>query len=76
MGQREHVLHRLQAGQGFGFDGLEAQLGRAAADGGDQRSEMAARPHQHGDAVAGALGAGLADDGEHLLRFGLGVVGE
>ena len=64
----------LALGQAFDFDRLETQVGRMPADLADQRVEMLARAHQHGDAAVRVGAPGVADQLERDARFVAGAV--
>ena len=55
--------------QPFDVDRLEAQIRRAAADFGDERVEVGARPDEARRCVLRCLAAGLLDDGQYAAGF-------
>ncbi len=75
VGEGEQVLDGLALGQRFDFDGLKGQRLWPRAQGLHQGLEVGAGAHQHGDAAGRVVGAGLLDEGQHLLRFALGTAG-
>ena len=74
--ESQQVLDDLTLFEPFDFDGLIAQLRRAALQLGDQRIKMAASADEDGDTAGRMGGALIAEDGDDLAGFvDVGVFG-
>ncbi len=67
--QREQILHMLAAIQPLDFNRLETQTGRAAANLGDERIEMAAGADEYGNTLSRIFAPRLENEIEHTARF-------